>query len=126
MIDWSMIVGQEVYEQGKFILNNERGNVLIGKVGGIYYDPSNDMTTVYLHKAIAVRGGRRFEAVPIRKITFKSAESWPLQIESRAVKFKMYPYGGMGILVPKGIFLVQAMWEAVGLDFLTVPYGTID
>lgn len=120
-----MLAGQEGYEQGKLIVN-ERGGILVGKVDGIEYDQGSDMATVRFGRAVAARKGGPFEAVKKEKISFKATESLPLQIENRAVKFSIFPFGDRGVLVPRGIFLVQGVWEAAGLGFLMIPYGIID
>jgi len=62
----------------------------------------------------------------MNRFSFKAGESFPLQIENGAVKFKIFPFGDRGVLIPRGIFLVQALREAAGVSDIRFPYGIID
>jgi len=106
---------------------NEGDRVVLGRVDTINYDPRDDMATVFFKKAVeSCQGGEQLDAVKINRFSFKAGESFPLQIENGAVKFKIFPFGDKGVLIPRGMFLVQAVRDAVGVSDIRFPYGIID
>jgi hypothetical protein len=126
LINWNDLAGEERYRQGTMIVN-EGDRVVLGRIDSIGYDQYADMATVFLKKTVESReGGEQPRTVKTNKFSFKAGESFPLQIQNGAVKFKIFPFGDRGVLIPRGIFLVPALRDAAGIGNLRFPYGIID
>ena len=126
MINWINLAGEKKYRQGTVIIN-EKGRIILGRVDSVSYDNSSGMATLNLRKAVVSAEGReKPDTVTMDRFCFDADESFPLQIENGAVKFMVFPFGDRGVLLPKGMFMVQSVLDAAGIGSLHVPYGAID
>ena len=126
MIDWKNLALEEGFRQGTMIVN-KNGLVVLGRVESIAYDRGSGMATMNLGKVIeSAEGKEKPDVIVMEKMTFMADESFPLQIENGAVKFVVFPFGNRGVLLPKGMLVVQSVLDAIGIGSLKVPYGAID